>query len=333
MRQNARVSPQSSDENAPMASTVAGTAPLPPTGRQVRIAHGRHEAWTVAVAAGLRSLSLDGRPVVDGFAEGERPSGGRGQTLVPWPNRIAGARYRLDGEEQQLAVTEPSTGNAIHGLLRWVAWHVVGEDVDRVTWECTLAPQPGWPTSLRCRVTYALDDDGLTVTTKARNVGDADCLYGTGAHPYLTAGTELVDGTLLSVPAATWYETDERGIPTGAHPVHGSPYDLRESQPVGDRLLDTAYGDLDRDADGRWRVRLAAPDLAQELVLWADAAYEFAQVFSGDTLAPHERRRGLAVEPMTCPPDAFNAPDPAAVGVLRLAPGDEHVATWGLTLR
>ena len=181
-------------------------------------------------------------------------------------------------------------------------------------------------------MSYALDDEGLTVTTTARNVGDADCLYGTGSHPYLTAGTELVDDTLLSVPAATWYATDERGIPTGAHPVQGSPYDLREPRRIADRLLDTAYGDLDRDADGRWRIRLAGQDDARAVVLWADAAYGFAQVFSGDTLAPHERRRGLAVEPMTCPPDAFNAPDPAAAGVLRLAPGDEHVATWGISL-
>src|SRR6478609_370235 len=113
MRQNARVSPETRDAHAP----TTGAEPLPPTGEQVRIAHAGHEAWTVAVAAGLRLLSLDGRCVVDGFGESDRPSGGRGQTLVPWPNRIAGARYELDGEEQQLAVTEPSTGNAIHGLL------------------------------------------------------------------------------------------------------------------------------------------------------------------------------------------------------------------------
>ncbi|WP_426565646.1 aldose 1-epimerase family protein [Angustibacter sp. McL0619] len=320
------------DGNASPTSNPTADAPLPPTGEQVRISHAGHEAWTVAVAAGLRSLSLDGRPVVNGFAESERPSGGRGQTLVPWPNRIAGARYALDGAEQQLAVSEPSTGNAIHGLLRWVAWHVVAADTEQVTWECTLPPQPGWPTSLRARVSYALDDGGLTVTVRVRNVGDADCLYGTGSHPYLTAGTELVDDILLTVPAGTWYDTDALGIPTGAHSVDGTPYDLREPTRIGERVLDTAYGDLDRDADGRWRIRLTDPGTDRDVVLWADGAYNWAQVFSGDTLGPLQRRRGLAVEPMTCPPDAFNAPDPAAAGVVRLAPGDEHVATWGLSL-
>src|SRR3954447_19573383 len=91
-------------------------APLPPTGPQVRIAHGRHEAVAVGVAAGLRSLRLDGRDVLDGFEEHERAAGGRGQTLVPWPNRVDAGRYELDGVTQQLALTEPSAGNAIHGL-------------------------------------------------------------------------------------------------------------------------------------------------------------------------------------------------------------------------
>ncbi|MFC6006613.1 aldose 1-epimerase family protein [Angustibacter luteus] len=306
--------------------------PLPPTATQVRIAHGDHEAWTVSVAAGLRTLRLAGRDVVDGFGEHDRPSGGRGQTLVPWPNRIAGGRYPLDGADQQLAITEPSTGNAIHGLARWATWDVADRTASSVTWSHLLVPQPGWPTLLACRVTYALDDDGLSVTTSARNVGSADCLYGTGSHPYLTLGTALVDDLSVTVPAATWFETDDGGIPTGAYPVQGTPYDLRTPQRIGERVLDTAYGDLDRDDDGRWRVRLAGPASASRLVMWADGAYDYAQVFSGDTLHGAERRRGLAVEPMTCPPDAFNAPDPAAVGVVRLAPGDEHVATWGLAL-
>jgi aldose 1-epimerase len=174
------------------------------------------------------------------------------------------------------------------------------------------------------------------VTTSARNLGSADCLYGTGSHPYLTLGTALVDDLSVAVPASTWFETDAGGIPIAAHPVEGTPYDLRTAQRIGQRVLDTAYGDLDRDEDGRWRVVLTDPDVDVDdpaLVMWADEAYEYAQVFSGDTLHGAERRRGLAVEPMTCPPDAFNAPDPAAAGVVRLAPGDEHVATWGLALR
>jgi aldose 1-epimerase len=315
------------DETPPPAHEST-TGPVPPTGRQVVIRHGEHEVTTVAVAAGLRKYAVAGRALVDGFGAGERPAGGRGQTLLPWPNRIAGGRYELDGE-QRLAWTEPARENAIHGLARWVAWQVdeVGPDV--VTWRHVVVPQPGWPTSLDCRVTYRLADDGLTVSTTAHNVGASRCLYGTGSHPYLSAGTATVDDARLTVPASSWFEVDERGLPIDRHPVDGTEHDLRESRPIGARVLDHAFGDLGRDDAGRCTVRLTAPDGAG-VQLWVDSAYGYLQLFSGDTLPAGQARRGLAVEPMTCPPDAFNDADRAAVGVVLLEAGDRHVATWGI---
>lgn len=299
----------------------------PPTGQQVRIAHGDHEVWSVSVAAGLRSYDVAGRRLLDGFAAGERPDGGRGQTLVPWPNRIAGARYRFDGVDQQLAVTEPSKGNAIHGLARWVRWQLLDRSPASLTWGHVVVPQPGWPTSLDCRVTYALGDDGLSVTTTATNVGAHRCPYGTGAHPYLRVGAERVDTMSLQVPAERWYETDTAGIPVAEHDVDGTENDLRTLQQVGARVIDTCFGDLERDGDGRWRVMLTDGDAGAGLTLWADQAYGWVQVFTGDTLAAAERRRGVAVEPMTCPPNALNT----GQGLVRLEPGQSHTARWGLS--
>jgi aldose 1-epimerase len=177
------------------------------------------------------------------------------------------------------------------------------------------------------RVTYAIGADGLTVTTTGTNVGAAACPYGTGAHPYLTVGTPTVDSAVVRLPAGRWFQTDDRGIPTGSSPVEGSPYDLRTPQQLGDRVLDTAYADLDRDDDGRWRVRMAAPGDDTAVELWADAEYRYAQLFTGDGLPAHERRRGLAVEPMTCPPNAFVTGE----GVVRLEPGESHTARWGIS--
>jgi aldose 1-epimerase len=305
-------------------STPAGR---PPTGDQVTIRHGDHQVTTVSVAAGLRRYSMAGRDLVDGYRVDQRPQGGRGQTLLPWPNRIAGGRYRFTGD-QQLALTEPSAGNAIHGLARWATWQPEEVGVDAVTWQHLVVPQPGWPTSLDCRVTYRLADDGLTVTTTARNVGGAPCLYGTGSHPYLTAGTATVDDAHLALPASTWFETDHRGVPVARHPVRGTEHDLAGAV-IGRRRIDHAFGDLARGPDGRWVVRLVGPDGAGSQ-LWGGSAYSYVQVFSGDTLPPGQARRGLAVEPMTCPPDAFNAVDRAAAGVVVLDPGEEHTATWGI---
>jgi aldose 1-epimerase len=60
--------------------------------------------------------------------------------------------------------------------------------------------------------------------------------------------------------------------------------------------------------------------------LWVDEAYRYLMVYTGDTLAPERRRRGLAVEPMTCAPNAFVSGD----GLVRLEPGAEHIAEWGI---
>lgn len=311
--------------------------PRPPTGRQVTIRYrdpaGDHEVSTVAVAAGLRSYTVAGRALLDGFGVTERPQGGRGQTLIPWPNRIADGRYKLDGI-QQLALTEPLRDNAIHGLARWVAWQPTRIAENYVSWRHTVVPQPGWPTSLDCDVTYRVGADGLTVTTSVINVGDRRCFYGTGAHPYLTAGTDTINDAQLTVPAGQRIAVDDRGIPLwGARqsiPVDGTDSDFRAPTVLGSRVIDHAFGDLARDEQGRWLVRLTDPQ-GHGVELWADSSYRYLQLFTGDTLPDGYARRGLAVEPMTCLPDAFNATGQAATagGVITLEPGDSHVAIWG----
>ncbi|MEU5235197.1 aldose epimerase, partial [Streptomyces anulatus] len=67
------------------------------------------------VGAGLRSFEVDGVPYVETFGADEKPPMSAGAVLVPWPNRTAGASWVLNGVAQQLEVTEPARGNAIHG--------------------------------------------------------------------------------------------------------------------------------------------------------------------------------------------------------------------------
>ncbi len=303
------------------------SSPPPPSGEEVLIRWGDQEVSTCAVAAGLRSYTQAGRALVDGFDLHQRPDGGRGQTLIPWPNRIDGGRYQLDGP-QQLALTEPRAGNAIHGLARQVAWSVAERSESAVTWGFQIAPQPGWPTWLSCRVRYAVDSAGLTVTTTARNIGASRCFYGTGAHPYLRVPQGKIDAAILELPASSWFSMNNRNIPQAELPVVGHPWDFRAGQVIGDLVLDHAFGQVERAASGRWTARLRSADTG--VALWADEAYGYLQVFSGDTLAPQRARTGLAIEPMTCPPNAVNFADPLAAGVILLEPGAEHRAQWGI---
>lgn len=297
-----------------------------PTGEQLELAHGDQTAVVVRVGGGLRAYDVAGRAVVDGFDVSAKVDGGRGQVLAPWPNRVRDGRYRWADEEHQLALSEAATLNAIHGLVRWSEWSVVEQAPASVTVSTRVWPQPGYPFLLDVTAAYALDDDGLSVRLTGRNSGDTALPYGVGQHPYVSAGTELVDEAVLTMPAAAWLRTDERGLPASTEPVEGTPWDFRAGRQIGDTVLDTPFAELHRDGEGRVVVRLVRADETHGVALWCGAGTDYLQVFSGDTLAPARRRRGLAVEPMSCPPDAFNSGE----GLVRLEPGQEHTLEWGL---
>ncbi len=304
--------------------------PLSPSGAQFRISFGDQVATVTEVGATLREYSVGGRQVIDGFGADAVCDGGRGQVLIPWPNRLADGRYRFDGRDLQLPLDEPERSNAIHGLVRWAGWEPAESGPSRVVLSHLLHPRPGYPFSLRVRVSYALDDDGLTVTVEATNLGRDRLPLGIGFHPYLTVGHPPVDGLRLVIPASRTLTTDERGIPTGDQAVATTPYDFRDGRLIGDTVMDVAFGDLQRGEDGRARVELDDPDSGQGVTLWVDDSYTYLMCYTGDSLSdPAARRRAVAVEPMTCPPDALRS----GKGIVVLEAKESFGATWGVQPR
>jgi galactose mutarotase-like enzyme len=299
----------------------------PPSGTQHRIARGEQVAVVTEVGATVRSYDVGARPLLDGFPADQRPDGGRGQVLAPWPNRVRDGRYRFRDQDLQLGLTEADKGNAIHGLVRWVGWVVVSHTDDEVVMATTVWPQPGYPWLLRLRATYRLTDDRLEVALAARNDGEQPAPYGVGQHPYLAA-PGVVDDAVLTLPADRRLLTDDRSIPVGEEAVDGTAYDFRAGRAIGDLRLDEAYVALQPGPDGQVRVHLEEAGSDHGVELWCEGATtKCLQVFSGDTLPdPTRRRRGLAVEPMSCPPDALAS----GVDLVVLSPGDEHVLRWGV---
>ena len=286
-----------------------------PSGEQHEIAAGDRRAVVTEVGATLRAYEAGGRPLIDGFGVGEMCSGGRGQLLLPWPNRIRDGVYEFGGRRLQLALSEAERRNAIHGLTRWAAWRLLERAEHRVKLGHTIHPQPGYPFALELTAEYALGESGLRVEVAAANRGDRPAPFGCGSHPYLKPQGKLGDG-LLRVPARSYLEVDERLIPTGRRlAVAGTPYDFRDLRPLGGAVLDTCYADFDEpaiDFDGR---RLE----------W-DGSFAYAQLFTGDTLAPEHRRQGLAVEPMSCPADSFNSGE----ALVSLEPGQAWRGSWSI---
>jgi aldose 1-epimerase len=299
--------------------------PRAPSGAQFELALGDQRAVVVELGAGLRSYSIGGVEVLDGYGADEMSRSGRGQVLIPWPNRLDGGAYEFDGRQHQLALTEPEAGNAIHGLVRWVPWRAAAHEPDRVLLEHVLHAQPGYPFSLALTIEYALSERGLEVRTTAVNVGREACPYGAGAHPYLKVGDAGVDQLVLRSPGRTVLESDERGLPIGAKAVDGTEYDFRESAPIGPTKLDNCFTDLERTDDGLAVVELVEPETGEGLRLWVDGSYGYLMLFTGDS-RPDVARASLAVEPMTCPPNAFLSGE----SLIRLEPRDTATGTWGI---
>lgn len=296
-----------------------------PSGRQIEIVAGDQRAVIVEVGGGLRTYSTGGADLLDGYPTDQMCTSGRGQVLIPWPNRIEDGSYEFDGRRHQLPVNEVGEGTAIHGLVRWAGWTVGEEKPGRVVLEHVLHPQPGYPFTLALRIEYALSESGLRVQTTATNIGSDPCPYGEGAHPYLTIGTVPIDPVVLRVPARAVIRSDARGLPVATAAVEGTEYDFRSPRPLGATVLNNAYTDLERDEDGLARIVLHDPGTGRGLTLWLDEAYGYVQVFTGDPL-PDVARRSLAVEPMTCPANAFRTGE----GLVRLEPGESFTSAWGI---
>jgi aldose 1-epimerase len=299
-----------------------------PSGDQFEISGGGYRAVVTESGGALRLLEHEGRPLVDGFGEDEMSRAGRGQLLMPWPNRIRDGRYEFAGQSLQLALSEASRSNAAHGLARWAAWTLEEHHTASVSLTYRLMAQSGYPWTVDLHVLYDLSADGLTVTQTATNLSSTPAPYASGAHPYLRVGDGPVDGWELTLPAASRLLVDDRAIPVGEEPVEGTTYDFRVTRPIRDTVLDHAFGDLDRDEHGVATVVVRSPESGDAVALWLDDRHRWIQVYSGEQDSPP--RQALAVEPMTAPANAFASGrdlvtlDPAGTG------NDEFSGSWGI---
>lgn len=296
-----------------------------PSGTQWTIAADGHEAVVVEVGGGLRTYRQDGVDHVDGYAEDEICVGSAGQILAPWPNRIRDGAYRFGDRSYQLDLTEPARHNAIHGLVNWAAWQLVEAAPDAVTLGYDLPPTPGYPWALRLRTRWSVGADGLRAEHEVTNRSGEPAPFGFSVHPYLRLPKAAVDEVSMRVPARTRVLLDSRLLPVAATEVAGTEYDYTEPRAIGAAVLDLAFGDLVRDADGGSSVTLAAPD-GSAVHIWADRAFGWWQVFTGDTLTGERYRRSVAVEPMTCPADAFRS----GRDLITLEPGQTWRGAWGI---
>ncbi|ROS59906.1 aldose 1-epimerase [Curtobacterium sp. PhB172] len=308
------------------AERMSNDAPL--SGTPLTISAAGYTADIATVGATLRTLRHEGRDLIVPFAADEVRPAFRGAVLAPWPNRVVDGEYSFGGVDHELALTEPARHHALHGLVAWTDFRVEAQEPDRVVLATTVQAQAGYPYRVEVLVEYRLDDAGLHTTITGTNSGADDAPWGTGPHPYLVAGAGTVDDWTLTLPAAEVLEvTPDRLIPTDLVPVHDE-FDLRTATRIGDRFIDHAFTGFDRDADGAATIALTAADGRGVRATFGPEC-PWVQVHTADHVVPEYHRAGLAVEPMTCAPDAFN--DGVDRGLVVLAAGASHAAAWTIS--
>jgi aldose 1-epimerase len=296
------------------------------SGDRYLLSAGPYAAEVVQCGATLRTLTHGGRPLILPFGLDEVRPDMRGAVMLPWPGRIEDGRYTFAGVDHQLPLTEPRTSNAIHGLIGWAPFTVVEQDESSVALRYLMLAQAGYEFALQVDIGYRLDaTSGLTVKIGATNLGTGTAPYGAANHVYFVAGKGKVDDWTLEFDAQSYLTSPgPRSLPDGPYPVAGSDLDFGSARPIGPVRLNHSYTGGGRDADGWGTATVLAADGHGVRVRW-DPAVPWIHPFSYD-LPGAASRTGLALEPMTCPPNSFNS----GTDLIALAPGDSHTFTMAI---
>jgi aldose 1-epimerase len=272
------------------------------------------------------------RDILWGYSDRAKKKGGQGDVLIPFPGRIRGGEYTFDGRPYQLDMNDKDGPNAIHGFLRSLLWEIESGTESSIEFRVLLGEKefPGYPFRLEARVAYGLTEAGLECRFSVRNVGETPAPVGAGFHPYFTVGTETVDQAELLLPAAEFLERGEGVLPSGkVLPVAGTELDFKTFRTIGPLKIDHCFTGLVRDSDGLARARLRNPASGKEIVVWMDERCSYIVAFTGDTISPPDARRAVAIEPMTCAPDAFNH---AGWGAAALEPDQTLEGRFGVSI-
>jgi len=305
--------------------------------REVRIA--RRGATVLSISTTTRDGQRD---IADGFrteSELVKHTGSRFAIMTPFANRIFDSRYTFEGTSYDLQPGAVGADRASrHGFLRGTLFEVQREHADDTRASVTLSTQairpeasPGYPFALDFSVTFTLDDRGLTVDAKTRNVGDHAAPTFFGWHPYFRLSDNPIETWELHVPADKIIATDEGFIPLPGTRAWQSvdkvdpSLDFRKPRPIGETALNHTYADLQLDSDGRVRTRLRDPKTGTGITVWQEKGVMLA--FTSDT-AERDARKSVALEPMECMPNAFNRDD--CTPLVTLAAGEERRFVCGV---
>ncbi|WP_022887289.1 aldose 1-epimerase [Glaciibacter superstes] len=274
--------------------------------------------------ASLRALTVDGVDLIRSTFDTSPPLAA-GVVLVPWPNRVDGATWRLGEQHLGLEVTEPSAGNAIHGLLAGHDYELVEIDDSSLTLSAAIVGHAGYPFELSTQIRYELTSNGIAVAHRIRNESTTPAPVALGVHPYLRVGEWPVEELRLFLPAATILPLDDRHFATSRRAVRGVSETLQDGPHLSEIVQHACFSDIAL-SNGELRADLIAPN-GDGVRLWAEPDFGYVQLYvTPDFPTDAGRCTAVAIEPMTAPPNALQS----GVDLRWLVPGESWVLRWGI---
>ena len=241
-----------------------------------------------------------------------------GKILAPWPNRIKDGKYSFNKKDYQLPVNEVSKNNSLHGLVANSVWEITFQNQSKVILEHLLNQPAVYPGKLQLQVIYEIIESGVEITVLSENVGELSAPYGVSIHTYLVAGASVKNNELfLQIPADQFLEVDaERLLPIKLQPVTGSNFDFINSKKISDLFIDHAFN---YSSNYSRSISLLDQDRGGVEMIFDDQS-RWIQIHTADRELQADSRMAVAIEPMTCPPDAFNS----GIDLIVLEPGKKH---------
>lgn len=288
---------------------------------EIKLQSGDYTAIIRKHGAGLNSLTFRNRNLVEPFLLGQ-PARYRGDLLAPWPNRIRDGKYLVEGKTYEVPINETNRQTSLHGLINNLNWDITIKSRNRVELGVELLESISFPTSLIFRAIYALSDKGLTIEIHANNSGTKRAPYGVSIHPYLIAfPSEKVDQWKLAMNSDQVLAVDQkRLLPLQLCEVSELNYDFRQGAKIGNRFIDHAF----KVDESKPRLISLFSQNGNGVEMTFDSSARWIQIHTADRNGDSDSRSCLAVEPMSCPPDAFNS----KIDLIWLEPNQSTSSSW-----
>lgn len=287
----------------------------------IELIAGEYKAEIRLDGAGLNSLTLKGRNLVEPFLP-LQPEKFRGDVLAPFPNRIRDGKYAYEGVEYQLPLTEPARQNALHGFVNLRLWTLLSKSMTRAELTYELQESEFYPGTLKLQTIYEISEQGLLIEITVENIGEKTAPFGVSIHPYLIADPESkVDYWSLKMPSNKYFRVDDERLLPIEIETTPSNLDFRYPRQIGNTFIDHAF--LVDESLKETDIEILGPS-GSGVGMSYSKNLNWIQIHTADRDGSADSRRSLAVEPMTCPPDAFNS----GIDLIHLLPAQIEKSTW-----